>query len=69
MAPALLLLVVAPELLEDLQRPPIQQRAEGGKLCGRSYATTRVEEYVLGGIVWQFRPAGCFVVISGVSVF
>jgi hypothetical protein len=69
MAPTLLLLVVLPKFLEDLKAPPIQQGAKGGKLCGSSYATTSVEEYVLGGIMRQFRPAGCFVVISGVSVF
>ena len=43
---------LAPELAEDLKTPPVEQGNLSGYLGGQLDAKTRVEEDILGGVVW-----------------
>ena len=58
-----------PELAEDFQRPPVEQGNLSGYLGRQLDAKTRVEEDILGSVVWKFGTATRFRVICGVSEF
>jgi len=64
--PALLRLVVAPELAEQFRGPPLDQCAQRQQFLRQPHPGPSVEEHVLCGVVRQLGAATGFVEISGI---